>query len=143
MLRSVMKLWFIPHILVLSTAGILILLFWGMDSGIGGAFLGTAIGSFTLRDPLALFSCLVLGLLWRWWHIALIASLICLNIACRVWVYYDVVLENARLLGIEVHLTAFKLIATSYGALIVGYTANFISRAAVKLGKAVWRWAET
>lgn len=95
--------------------GLIALLF---NSGKMGAFLGAALGGFSTYDPIILCTVIGAGLLWKGRLLTLAVFLMAANLIYRPFIYHEIYGSYFS--------NSLSLIATTYGALVVGFAARAV-----------------
>ena len=107
----------VPYLVVASypVIGLISVLF---NSGKMASFLGAALGGFSTYDPIILCTVLGAGALWRGRLLTLAIFLMAANLIYRPFIYHEIYGSYFS--------NSFSLIATTYGALVVGFAARSV-----------------
>lgn len=113
--------WVVASYPIIGLVGLL------FNSGKVGALLGTALGGFSTYDPIILCIVLGAGALWRGRLSTLAIFLMAANLIYRPFIYHEIYGSYFS--------NSFSLLATTYGALVVGFAA----RSAVLIGRTLMK----
>lgn len=116
---------YFAHAVVLCTVPFIVLVGVISNSAYVGGFLGGAAGAFTWRDPLAILLCGGLGIAWRRSKQSLVWALLAANIAYRLGMSAYNISHYKDMLDASIfEPRLLPIIASSYGAVVLGYLSN-------------------
>jgi hypothetical protein len=115
---------YFAHAVVLCSMPVIFLMGSMPKMGILGAPVGGAVGAF-YHDPLISAACVLIGAAWSGTNRKLIFSLVIVNVAYRlVWSAKNIMQYSNEMDVTVFDPNLFLLLASCWGALILGYASN-------------------